>query len=299
MAIGDGVMGVFDPSVHGGVMVYSAVDVSPVHGWGLVSTRIKAPDGKDVLLFPSLDGDTWAVNFETPSVMVQGPHITIAATVMMQSAEAPGDAWRRYDMSATRIIVSHDGSEPQTLLAGSLYNEIAHGPSMFRYNDALAYAEPSLLKAPHGYWLACQAHFGARPSETRIRLFNVVEDSLVVVGDFFTDRDLQYLRIFHRDKFAQLAAFAAPNLFEHGGKTYLMVTPMDGSFTYQGTAVFEVEDISRARLVRQWGILPKLVAWVPPAGVHEGAGCHTDQIVVSRLIDSRFTIVETGVRLPS
>ena len=328
--IGDGELCVFDashaddPSLASRVWrSYSVVDVSPAYGWGAISTRIGVSDDYGMtfsdrgLVNPAEDLDGGFGQNHEVSTLVRDPTAPEAERWKLiwfhvfNNQAAPGDSWKRYDLSLAwlgmRAAPSPEGPwGPEVkLLAGSLANPSVGGQPRF-WTDALVPTEPGAMPDQAGFWLAYQAMTGAAESQVRLLHLSANAQVKLECGSFFTANDLAMLRLFNRSTMGSLAYMAAPFLFNRAGTTYLGVTPADAAHNYLGIAVFQVQGMNPARLVKTMGIVPKVVKFLPPITAFAGAGAYSGKSTGSGIVMGRFSLSQspmfqlanTGIQVP-
>lgn len=327
--IGDGTLGIFDashaddPTVASRVWrSYSVVDVSPIYGWGAVSTRVGVSDDRGLtfadrgLVNQAEDLDSgFGHNFETSTLVrdASAPSAERWKLVyfhVFNNQAAPGDSWKRYDgtlawigMRAAPAPEGPWGPEVK-LLAPTINNPQIGGLPRFT-SDALMVTEPGAMPDQAGVWLAYQAMIGT--AESQIRLLHLSANGQVKLecGSFFTPNDLSLLRVFNAS-LASMVYMAAPFLFNRNGKSYLGVTPVDANHAYLGVAIFQIAAMNPVRLVKSMGIVPKLVKFLPPVTGFGGAGAYSGQSTGSGIVMSRFSVaqspmfqlVNTSVQVP-
>ena len=324
--IGDGALGVFDachaddPVVPARVWrSYSAIDRSG-YGYGAVSTRIGASidagatfDG-GYLVNPSLDlQDGFSINYEVPALVYDSSASAderwkLIYWTVFNNPASTGDAWKRYDMTLSwlgmRSASSPMGpwSEPIKLMAGAIGNPAVGGAPRF-VSDALVVAEPGPLPVSDGFYMAYQANTGPNAGDVRVRLCKLTANATVKqdCGEFFIATALASMRTFVPE-LRGMAALTAPCLFRKRGKTYLMVTPIDEAYNYRGLVVFEVADIATARLVKWFGVVPKVVKYLAAPTAFGGAGAYSEgtaEIVMGSVSPQmQFSLFNTGARIP-
>lgn len=309
--IGDGQLGIFDashaddPSVAARVWrSYSVVDVSPAYGWGAISTRISVSNDAGVTFQP-LDGvvniaadldNGLGVNYEVPT-LVRDPsapeaerwklvYVVAFYNTAVLGGYDPGLYW--IGMRAAPNPAGPWGPETK-LLAGAMFNPTVQPAPIHRDTTALMVTEPGCLPDQLGFWMSYQAMTGATTSEIRCVRFTANAATMAPCGSFVSANDLAMLRIFQPAIFADCAYLAAPFMFSRSGKTYLGVTPASANHAYRGTVVFQVQDTSRARLVKTMGIYPRVVRFIPPAQPHSGAGAYSGNSVGCGIVVSDFS----------
>lgn len=322
MAIGDGALGFFDPShcddpsVAGRIWrSYSAVDVSPTYGLGLISTRMARSDNYgaswvDVGLVNQafdIEGGFMS-NFEVSSLAyVEGDAEPwkLVYYHAFQNMAIGSDPWVRYDPTlswiAIRSATSPDGSwgVETKLMSGTNNNHDVGGAPAFE-SDALIVSEPGILACPGGFWLAYQANVSGNAYDMEVRLCKITSAATVKADKprLLTPQEIFWIPSVYGGTYPILktaVALTAPALFEKGGETYMIATPVNAAYTYLGIAVFKIHDLESARVARTTG-WPTLLAFIPAGdGEFMGAGAYSANSTSTGLVKSVLSVSQSPI----
>ena len=243
---------------------------------------------------------------------VNGNPDFIRSWVAMRSAATPEGVW----------------SEPQKLIAGKAYDrdDPSHPdpraplfelpPEM---QDCAILQEPGTLEAGDGFYMSINCVNPFKKEINRLSLLKFTHPvpgqlALEHVGTLFTMEDAARVRKAHRGRYPELKAMAelgASELFTAGGKTYLLASPVRETGEYMGCGLFEVEDVSAARVRRDADGTPLMLEYIAGIeGEHRGACSYAANLTSAGILmfrvtmlpgsepPIRFETIATGIRVP-
>ena len=238
------------------------------------------------------------------------------------------DFVRSWVAMKTATMPVGEWSEPQKLIAGAAYdpNDPSHPEPrkpLFdlptEMQDCAVLMEPATFGAEDGFYMAINCVNPFKKDINRLSLLKFTHPvpgqmALAYIGTLITKKDAERVARAHRGRYPELKAMeelGAVDLFEAGGRTYLLASPVRGTGEYMGCGVFEVEDIVSARVKRDENGVPEMLAYIQGIeGTHRGACTYSPRLTETGVLMFQvtptpgsippisFEVVATGAQIP-